>query len=177
MRTPARPTRFQPRAIVAVAAMFAVALAGCGSDQTTPTTAPRGPTFVLSEFVLKLNQATLPAGKVTVTANNVGGEEHELVLVRAAAISDLPTKADGSVDEDKIVAVDKVGEIDHVAKHSHKSTDFTLTAGTYVAFCNIVDQMGSGGMMNGGSSTTMMGDMGSGHVHFARGMAQLVTVT
>lgn len=173
MNAPERPIRFRPCLIVAVAAMCAVALAGCGNDKSTAKSAPTGPTFALSEFVLKLNQPTLPAGKFTITADNVGGEEHELVLVRAAAISDLPTKADGSVDEDKIDEADKVGEIDHVAKRSRKSAKFTLTAGTYVAFCNLVDQMGSGGM----SGETMMGGGASGHVHFARGMRQLVTVT
>ena len=61
----------------------------------------------------------------------------------------------------------------------------SLTAGTYVAFCNIVDtmmntdttMMGSPtSMMNGTSST--MGGMGSGagHIHFAKGMHITFTV-
>ncbi len=103
------------------------------------------------------------------TANNVGSEEHELVLVKASAVSDLPTKADGSVDEDKIAETNKVGEIAHVMSHETQSSTFQLEPGTYVAFCNLIDQkMGSGSMMNG--------DMNGGHVHFARGMYQLIVV-
>jgi hypothetical protein len=131
-------------------------------------------TFVLNEFTIKLGSQSLSSGKVLLTANNIGNEEHELVIVRASAVTDLPTKADGSVDEDKIAETDKVGEIEHVMSHQTKSSTFQLDPGTYVAFCNLIDQMGTGSMMNGNMGSGQ--NMGSGHVHFARGMYQLIVV-
>lgn len=45
-----------------------------------------------------------------------------------------------------------------------------LSAGDYVAFCNIVDTMGSGGMGSGGMGNgTTMGH-GMHHVHYKQGM-------
>ncbi len=186
LRTLKLRDRRRMRPVLAIG-VFAVGvplvLAGCGSDKVAaPSSAPASVatgtatdrTFVLNEFTIKLGSKSLSSGKVLLTANNVGSEEHELVLVRASAVTDLPTKADGSVDEDKIAETDKVGEIEHVMSHQTKSSSFQLDPGTYVAFCNLVDQMGTGSMMNGnmGSGT----NMGSGHVHFARGMYQLIVV-
>ncbi len=151
--------------VVATVAM-ALAFGACASGKTASPN-PSQNTFGLSEFTVIAPSNTLRAGSVSITADNVGGEEHELVIVRAASVASLPTKSDGSVDEDKIAEAEKVGEIEHVAARSHKSKTFTLTAGSYVAFCNLVDDMGSG-MMNGG--------MGH-HVHYAAGMHVAFTVT
>ena len=102
-------------AIGAVVMGVTSVLVGCSSDQVAtpssgaenPTSSEsKNPTFALSEFSIKLGQPTLSAGQVTLTATNVGSEEHELVLVKASAVSDLPTKADGSEDEDKIPDAD-----------------------------------------------------------------------
>ncbi len=154
-------------------------LGGCGTDKVaapssvaSATTADG--TFVLNEFTIKLGSPSLSSGRVLLTADNVGSEEHELVLVRASAVTDLPTTADGSVDEDKIAETDKIGEIEHVMSHQTKSSTFQLDRGTYVAFCNLIDQMGAGSMMNGNMNSGP--NMGSGHVHFARGMHQLIVV-
>ncbi len=165
--------------VIALAAMT-----GCGSS---PTAAPisANPTFVLTEFEVKLDRPTIPHGTVTLVAKNIGAEEHELVLVRAAAVADLPTKADGSIDEDKIAESDKVGEIAHVQSKHTMSASFELTAGTYVAFCNLVDTMGNTGSAAMGSGRMGSGNMGSGnmasrwmsHVHFSEGMHQVITVT
>ena len=154
-------------------------LGGCGSDKVAvpssvaSATAADG-TFTLNEFTIKPGSQSLSSGKVLLTANNVGSEEHELVLVRTSAVTDLPTKADGSVDEDKIAETDKIGEIEHVMSHQTKSRTFQLDPGTYVAFCNLIDQMGAGSMMNGNMGSGQ--NMGRGHVHFARGMYQLIVV-
>ena len=178
-RLPVRPLL----AIGVFALGVPLALAGCGSDKiAAPSSAPSSVaiataadgTFMLNEFTIKLGSPSLTSGKVLLTAKNVGNEEHELVIVRASAVTDLPTKADGSVDEDRIAESDKVGEIAHVLAHQTKSSTFQLDPGTYVAFCNLVDQMGTGSMMNGNMGSGQK--MGSGHVHFARGMYQLIVV-
>ena len=169
--------RYRSGVVIGLVAAGSVALAGCGSDkaatskQSNPTSKQSNPTFTLNEFTIKLDRPTLPRGKITLTVNNVGREEHELVLVKANAVSELPTKSDGSIDEEKIPASAKAGEIGHVAAHGTGSAAFDLAPGSYVGFCNIIDKMGAMGSMGSG---TMMG--GSGHVHFALGMHQLITV-
>ncbi len=163
-------------------------VAGCGADSnlSNPVDTTAGGTegaFVLSEFKIALDGA-LPAGQVTVTIDNQGSETHELVVVAADNVETMPMKSDGSVDEDKIPEADKVGEVEDIAGQTSTTKTFTLEPGTYVAFCNIVDEMGMAGdtaagsdnmPMGGGTDSTMMGGA-SGHVHFAEGMYMTFTV-
>lgn len=187
--------RYRP--IVLAAATFLL-LAGCASDKnastTTGTTGTSGagsqPTFVLSEFKIRLD-GTIPSGQVEVKIDNQGGEKHEVVIVAAKDAEALPKKADGSVDEDKIPEADKVGESGDVPARTSITKSFTFKPGAYVAFCNIVDEMGmtdttmmggnmpmNGGMGNSSNGTMMGGTSGSGagHVHFAQGMHTTFTV-
>jgi hypothetical protein len=150
----------------------ALVFAACDSSKNGSSSSASENTFALSEFTVIPPTNTLHSGRVTITANNVGGEVHELVIVRAASAEALPTKSDSSVDEDKIAETDKVGEIENVAARSHKSKTFDLAAGTYVAFCNIIDNMTGSSMMNGSG----MGS-GTGHVHFSEGMHVTFTVS
>ena len=113
------------------------------------------------------------AGSLNVTASNQGHETHELAIVRAANAAALPTKPDGSVDEDKIPEADKVGEIADVSAGKKVTKPFNLTAGNYVVLCNIVDQMGAG---NGGMGMNM-GGTGMSHTHYVLGMVTTFTVT
>jgi hypothetical protein len=149
-------------------------LSACSNGVTKSSNGSANPTFTMAEFTIKLAQPTLPSGRVTISAVNVGGEAHELVLVKASSVSDLPTKADGSVDEEKIPDAAKIGEIEDVLSKQAKSADFELAPGNYVAFCNLIDEMDAGPMMGADSSPMTSG--AGGHVHFARGMHQLITV-
>jgi hypothetical protein len=155
-----------PLIVITALALFA----GCSSSspKSSAGTSGSGPTFVLSEFSVKL-QDTVPSGDVQVTVENHGGETHELVFVRAAGVKDLPTKADGSVDEDKIAEVDKLGETGDIAPGESVTKTFTFAPGAYVAFCNLIDSM-----MGGGG---MMGDGGMNHVHFEQGMYTTFTAS
>lgn len=183
---------------IILAAATLLLLAGCGSDKGT-TSATGGtssagaskPTFILSEFKISL-EGSIPSGQVEVKIDNQGGEAHEVVIVAAKDAAALPKKADGSVDEDKIPESDKLGESGDVPARTSMTKSFTFKPGSYIAFCNIVDDMGTTGttMMNasttnGGnmpmnnSSSTMMGGAagsGGGHVHFAQGMSTTFTV-
>ena len=165
---------------------LSLTVVGCSSDDAA---SPKrsNPTFTLSEFTIKLDRPALRAGAVTLTAENVGAEEHEIIFVKESAVADLPTKTDGSVDEEKIAKSDLVGEIGNVPAHGSKTATFNMAPGSYVAFCNIVDQMGSGlmpgssaGMENSSSggmlNTESKTAIGAGHVHFDLGMRQLITV-
>jgi microcompartment protein CcmK/EutM len=190
-----------PVAFVGIVGM-ALIFAACGSSNRSGASSSSSSdnTFVLSEFTIIPPANTLHAGNVSIAADNVGGEVHELVIVRAASAAGLPMKSDGSVDEAKIPASDKIGEFQKVAARSQQTDTFDLTSGTYVAFCNIIDSMmGSDTTMMGsdttmmGSDTTMMGsdttmmsgtsstmsgmDSGTGHVHFAKGMHVTFTVS
>jgi hypothetical protein len=163
-----RPTR--PAIVALVGALLT--LAACGSSATSSSSNSVPNTFKLSEFKIVPPANALRAGNVKLNADNVGGEVHELVLVRADSPDGLPMKSDGSVDEDKIAEADKVGEIADIAPGSQKSKTFDLAPGAYVAFCNVTDSM---------AGPTMMGDshsgMGMGHVHFAQGMHATLTVS
>jgi hypothetical protein len=175
---------------IRIAALALIALllaAGCGADKnasnpTGGTMANTQATFVLTEFKVALD-GTIPAGAVNVKIDNQGGEKHELVIVAAKDANALPKKSDRSVDEDKISEGDKLGESGEVAARSSITKTFTFTPGTYMAFCNIVDDMGTGTTMMNGNNMPMGGNgpMGGnsamgGHVHFAQGMYMTFTV-
>jgi len=98
------------------------------------------------------------------------------VIVRASDAASLPTEADGSVDEARIQDTDKAGEILDVAAGKSVTKTLDLSAGRYVAICNLVEQMGSGkgGMGPGGMGNgTPMGQ----HVHYHLGMVTQFTAT
>ncbi len=152
-------------------------LTSCGSSGKDGSSGPSsGNTFELSEFEVTPPTNALHPGRVVIAADNVGGEVHELVIVRAESVSDLPKKPDGSVDEGKIAAADKVGELEDIASRSSKNTTLELRAGDYVAFCNLIDSMtGADSAPHGGHDSEM--GSASGHVHFAEGMAVPFSVT
>jgi hypothetical protein len=153
--------------VVATLATLLVAAAGCGGSSSTRSVAPRAGQFRLDEWSITADVRTLPAGSQTITAANTGRRTHELVIVKAADATNLPTKADGSVDEARLERV-VVGEIADVPAGASRHTTMQLAPGHYVAFCNIVDEMGMGQSPMGG---------GMQHVHFSLGMHTRFTVS
>lgn len=169
------------RSTLLAAAVLTVLLAGCGdsNDKSNADAQSNADTFVLNEWAITPPTARLEAGKIRITATNIGSETHELVIVRAPTAASLPTKADGSVDEDKIPEADKPGEIGDVGRGKTVTKTLDLPAGHYVAICNLVDQMGTGssGMTDGTmGGSGMSGNAGMGHVHFRLGMKARFTV-
>jgi hypothetical protein len=124
-------------------AAVALAAGACGSDTTTAAK-PSADAFVLTEWSVTAPTNTIRAGNVEVTVSNQGHETHELVIVRADNAAALPKKSDGSVDEDKILEADKVGEIPDLQAGKRATKALDLPAGRYIAICNIVEQMGMG---------------------------------
>ena len=167
-------------ALLVVPVALATVLTGCGSNKPSATTAAKAAkatTFVLDEWSIVPPSHNLTAGKVAITATNNGREKHELVIVRAADAASLPLKADGSVNEDKIPESKKAGEIADLAAGKTRTKTIDLPAGNYIAFCNIVDDMSTGGMGSGGmSNDSGMGGGGMDHVHFKLGMVNHFTV-
>ena len=114
---------------------------------------------------------------MVVTATNEGSETHELVIVRADDTVSLPTKSDGSVDEDKIPESDKPGEIADIKAGATVTKTINLASGNYVAICNLVDTMGQGDVMgNGNGNGSGMGGGQMGHIHYQLGMVVRFTV-
>ena len=169
--------RYRPPALCAIALLL---VSGCGTDKTESRSSAPPPgnsaaTFVLSEFKITLD-GTIPAGQVTVAIDNQGGETHELVIVAADTVEALPRNSDGSVDEETIAEADKVGERADIAGRTSTTATFTFEPGTYVAFCNLVDDMGMASGTVGDTSNMPMGGDTDGHVHFSAGMYMTFTV-
>jgi hypothetical protein len=129
--------------LLAVALGSVVAACGSGDgagSQGRPTASPTA--FVLQEWSITAPTTQLRSGNVAVTVTNRGAETHELVIVRADDTSSLPTKSDGSVDEDKVPDTAKPGEIPDIKAGTTITKTIDLAPGKYVAICNLVDAMG-----------------------------------
>jgi hypothetical protein len=148
------------RSVVAAvaAAVLVTGIALVGPAQAASTTKVN---VLLSEFIVRPKPKSVEAGKIPFVARNVGVETHEFVIARASSPDALPTDADGAVDETQIPAEDLIGEIEDVASQKMAKGTFTLKAGKYVLFCNIVDEEATGEKV----------------AHFAEGMHKKFTVT
>jgi plastocyanin len=150
----------------AVGVALVLATAACSGMESNRSVASEPGRFRLDEWSITADQPVLRPGRQTITATNLGHMTHELVIVKAADAASLPTKSDGSVDENQLDRV-KVGEIADVPSGASHHKTFDLRPGSYVAFCNIVGSMGMGNGMMGGME----------HVHFAAGMHTEFTVS
>ena len=131
---------------LALAGLSALAFVGCGDDDDDGG-GDGGPTTVdvtLSEFVVEPDPVSVAAGDVTFAATNEGEEEHELVIAKSDLAPDaLPTKDDGSVDEEG-EGVEFVDEIEEFEPGGTEELTVNLEAGKYVLFCNLVEEEESG---------------------------------
>jgi high-affinity iron transporter len=96
----------------------------------------------LAEFTVKAKPASLAAGPVDFVVKNTGSMTHEFVVARSLD-GTLPLAADGTVDEDRIAEVDRLGELEDLGRGDKAVfAAGTLTPGTYVLFCNVVHTSG-----------------------------------
>ena len=111
-------------------AFVALSAASCGNSATPTKATPIGAgTFVLTEWKITAPAEPIHAGTLTMTVANKGHEPHELVVVRMTDPANLPLKADGSVDEDRIAESDIIGEIEKIAAGKSGTKSFDLPAG------------------------------------------------
>jgi uncharacterized cupredoxin-like copper-binding protein len=110
--------------------------------------------LTLTEYQITSALQYIAKGKSTFVAKNTGTVKHEVVVVRGNDPASLPTKPDGSVDEDQIPKSNKVGETGNVKAGKTKSKTFKLPTGSYILFCNIIDTQPDGSQIS----------------HFAKGM-------
>jgi uncharacterized cupredoxin-like copper-binding protein len=122
--------------------LVGVAVPACSNDETSSPAGSIGPSTVavtLQEFAVGTVPQSVPAGSVTFNATNNGpDDDHEFVVISTdLSATELPTKSNGSVDED---AVDVVDEIEEFAPGTSESLTVDLPAGPYVLICNIYDE-------------------------------------
>jgi hypothetical protein len=127
--------------VMAGALALGLTISACGGDDDDGG----GDTIdvVLSEWSVEA-PATAKAGAVTINAANEGGETHELVVVRAPSSDGFVQDDTGKVDEDGFAEGDFIGEITEFEAGTTSSATFDLTPGTYVLFCNIVEEEADG---------------------------------
>jgi uncharacterized cupredoxin-like copper-binding protein len=89
-----------------------------------------------NEFTITLAPTSASAGNVSIAATNTGAVAHEFVLVKTDLAPDkLPLTGDNTqADLSKVQTVGTVAQFDP-GKAANGS--FTLTAGKYVALCNL----------------------------------------
>ena len=135
--------------VVSIVAGVSASAAGTVGAAKPPTNKVQ-----LGEFSIKPKLEFFAKGKIKLAVKNGGIEKHELVVVRGSDPKALPTKADGSVDEEKIAKADKRGELGELKARKTKSKVFKFPPGSYIFFCNLVDKEKDGTVVS----------------HFARGM-------
>lgn len=148
------------RIVVVMSALVVVALPLAGCSSSSGASSAKTVQVRLVEFQLTPNAADVKAGTLGFDVRNAGTTKHEMVVVRAGSADELPKRADGSVDEDKIAPTDKAGETGEFDASRTKSVSLDLRPGSYVMFCNIVQDTAAGPVS-----------------HFARGMHAQISVT
>lgn len=149
--------RRSSRGIIAVAAIAALGLAGCGGDDdsaSAPTTTkaesvattalPAGSIGVslvdvsADKMLLTPSQTSAAAGTVTFVVTNSGDKEHEFVVMKTdIAGADLPVdEATDRMDEEG-EGVENVGEIGSILAGETKTLELELEPGHYVLVCNL----------------------------------------
>lgn len=120
--------------IAVVLSVVMLALVGCGGGGSTVG-------VTLQEFAVVPAEATASAGSVTFEATNEGpNDPHELVVIKTDLdINALPTKDDGSVDENG-EGIELIGEIEEFEVGASESAAFDLEAGSYALICNLVEE-------------------------------------
>jgi len=118
--------------------------------------------LTLTEFSIAPQPSEVKAGPVEFIARNTGAEPHELVIVPFDGDpADLPTDADGGVDEAKLPEGTEIFEIEGFTSENICAATFELKAGKYALFCNIIEEE----------------DNGEKEAHYAEGMYTSFTVT
>lgn len=144
--------------LLAVLAASSLAIAGCtaGGDSGGGATTVA---VTLQEWAVVPAADSAPAGDITFDVTNEGPADiHEFVVIRTDLDpADLPTDADGVVDEEG-EGMEVIDEIEDIPVGESQSVTVPLDAGSYVLVCNIWSA-------------------DEGEAHYAMGMRTAFTVT
>lgn len=131
-------------AAVLAALLVAGGCSGAGdraepSPEPAPEPTPAAAiTVALTEFSVTPVPKVGIAGDVTFTVTNLGTIKHEFVVAKTdLEPGALPTGDDGSVDEEEI---DVTGEVEELEPKKTDELKLGLESGTYVLFCDVVDE-------------------------------------
>jgi len=124
---------------MALVALAAIILAGCGAAAATPAGGTVNAT--LTDMKISVDKTSVAAGQVTFVVKNSGVVVHELVVIKTDVAQDKFMAGDeaGKMDE-----TGNVGETGDVVAGGSKSFSVLLPAGHYVLICNEVDHYTSG---------------------------------
>ena len=145
------------RASTAIVAVCLLAATACSSDAPTTdapaTTEPEteepavtassddggaSVSVALTDGAVIPDPTSTDAGSVEIVAKNVGGDRHNLLIVKGDDPAALPVDEDGAVIEDDLPEDDLIGKIAVLDAGTEESASFDLDAGSYILFCNIV---------------------------------------
>ncbi len=105
-----------------------------------PAEADRNVAVELDEWSVTADPDAATSGRILFAANNVGSEVHELVIVRGDSPEELPLDEDEAVDEEALPEGGFIGEIEGFPAGDLCNGVFDLDPGSYVLFCNIVEE-------------------------------------
>ncbi len=95
----------------------------------------------LVEYIVAPNPDSVPAGPVTFVAMNIGGNPHELVVIKTdLAPESLPTLDDGSFNGEG-EGIEVIGETAEIpgGGDGEEELELELESGAYVLICNVVE--------------------------------------
>ena len=120
-----------PAALVLVILLAACSSTGEGGDVDV----------ILDEWSVVTDVNSLPEGPIKFDIKNAGKLEHELLIVSSdISGGELPTKDDGSFDDDA-AGVEVEHDIDAIEKGDATSRSYLLDPGSYVLLCNIIEDI------------------------------------
>jgi uncharacterized cupredoxin-like copper-binding protein len=124
--------------LLIVAGVFLAAAIVVGFELATYATGPGGDVGVtLTNFRIGMDP-TLSAGRHTFAVTNAGNVPHELVVFRTDLPGNaLPTKLDGSVNEESPLLQSVADSGNGLAPGAGRSVPAKLSPGHYVAVCNL----------------------------------------
>ena len=126
--------------IPAVLLVAGVTFTACDDDDDGDGGGATTVNVELNEFTVTADPDSAEAGEVEFVVENIGAETHEFVIVQTDLEPDaLPTAEDGSVDEEG-EGVTVIDEIEDIASETTQNLSVDLEAGSYVLFCNVVDE-------------------------------------
>lgn len=120
--------------LVAIAAIGSVLLA-CGGGGGTDVV------LTVDEHSIRMDPSETGSGRITFSLDNVGRQEHEVLVVEADDPGALPLLPDGSVDIEAATVVD---QLEAVPPGHYEATFLAVPAGEYLLICNIVDTRADG---------------------------------
>ena len=130
--TPGASPSSSPPAATATASQTEAAMA-------TPAEAATTVNVTVEEYKVTPESDSAPAGTITFNVTNNGPDDvHEFIVVKTDLAPDaLPTKADGSFDEEG-QDVQVLGEVEEILVDKSEPLQLSLEPGAYVMLCNRV---------------------------------------